>query len=205
MNGAEEATVFIVDDDAGMCAAIQGLLRSAGLRSEAYRSPQDFLRKERADVPGCLVLDMQLPELTGLEVQRALADAGVDLPTIFVTGHGDIRTTVEAMKAGAMEFLTKPFSDEELLGAIQQALARDRSARVRRGEAAEVRRRHATLTARERDVLALVVAGRLNKQIAAELGTSEITVKVHRGRLMRKMGVGSVAELVQMVGKLDPP
>lgn len=205
MNGAEEATVFIVDDDAGMCAAIQGLLRSAGLRSEAYRSPQDFLRKERADVPGCLVLDMQLPELTGLEVQRALADAGVDLPTIFVTGHGDIRTTVEAMKAGAMEFLTKPFSDEELLGAIQQALARDRSARVRRGEASEVRRRHATLTARERDVLALVVAGRLNKQIAAELGTSEITVKVHRGRLMRKMGVGSVAELVQMVGKLDPP
>lgn len=205
MNGAEEATVFIVDDDAGMCAAIQGLLRSAGLRSEAYRSPQDFLRKERADVPGCLVLDMQLPELTGLEVQRALADAGVDLPTIFVTGHGDIRTTVEAMKAGAMEFLTKPFSDEELLGAIQQALARDRSARVRRGEAAEVRRRFATLTARERDVLALVVAGRLNKQIAAELGTSEITVKVHRGRLMRKMGVGSVAELVQMVGKLDPP
>jgi FixJ family two-component response regulator len=198
----EEPTVFIVDDDAGICAAIQGLLRSVGLRSEAFGTPQAFLAKGRPETPACLLLDLQLPGLSGLDVQRALAEAGVQIPTIFITGHGDIPTTVKAMRAGAAEFLTKPFQDDELLRAVEQALAQDQAGRARRDEATELRRRYSALTAREREVMAGVVAGRLNKQIAAALGTSEITVKVHRGRLMKKMAADSVADLVRMADVL---
>ena len=200
-----DAVIFVVDDDAGMRAALQGLLRSVGLRSETYGSAEEFLGARRPDVPGCLVLDLQLPGLMGLDVQRALADAGIRLPTVFITGHGDIPTTVKAMKAGAVEFLTKPFQDEELLAAIRQALELDRADRERRREDAALRERWATLTQREREVLALVVTGKLNKQIAAELGTSEITVKVHRGRAMRKLQASSVADLVRMAARVEPP
>jgi FixJ family two-component response regulator len=205
MTAASDAIVFVVDDDAGMRLAIQGLLRSVGLRAEAYGSPDEFLRAQRPDLPSCLVLDMQLPGLTGLDVQRALAEAGVQLPTVFITGHGDIPMTVKAMKAGAVEFLTKPFQDEELLAAIAQGLARDRAERDRRREDVSLHERWATLTLREREVFGLVVAGKLNKQIAGELGTSEITVKVHRGRVMRKLQAGSVADLVRMAARLAPP
>ncbi len=200
-----EPVVFVVDDDAGMRAAIEGLLRSAGLRAEAFAAPEEFLRAPRPEVPCCLVLDVNLPGLSGLEVQRALADAGARIPTVFITAHGDIPTTVRAMKAGAMEFLEKPFDDEALLAAVRQGLAQDQAARQRLAEDAALRARWATLTVREREVLAHVVAGKLNKQIAAELGTSEITVKVHRGHLMRKLQAGSVAELVRMVARLEPP
>jgi FixJ family two-component response regulator len=202
---ASDPTVLVVDDDAGLRAAIQGLLRSAGLRSQSYASPQEFLRAPRPDGPACLVLDLQLPGLSGLEVQRALGEAGADLPTIFLTGHGDVPSSVRAMKAGAVEFLTKPFDDEQLLGAIRSALELDREAQEARLRYAEVRGRYACLTGREREVMAHVVAGLLNKQIAGVLGLSEITVKVHRGRLMRKMQAGSVAELVRLAGRLGQP
>jgi FixJ family two-component response regulator len=197
--------VYIVDDDIGVRDAIQGLLASEGWRSESFESPQAFLQSRLGDGPCCLVLDVRLPGVNGLDFQRQLAEAGVEIPIIFISGHGDIPMSVKAMKAGAVEFLVKPFQNEELLSAIQQAVDRDRVNRQQRSEVADLRRRYDSLTAREREVMALVTEGLLNKQIASKLGNSEITVKIQRGNVMRKMQAGSVAELVKMSEKLNIP
>jgi FixJ family two-component response regulator len=200
-----DAMVFVVDDDAPLRESLQNLIRSVGLRVEAFASAQEFLDRPRPEVPGCLVLDVRLPGLSGLDLQQRMAEGNRDMPIIFITGHGDIPMTVQAMKAGAVAFLTKPFRDQELLDAIQQALVRDRKAREQRAKSEELRCRYRSLTPREREVMALVVAGLLNKQIAAELGTSEASVKVHRQHVMEKMGAGSLAALVRMADRLGIP
>jgi FixJ family two-component response regulator len=198
-------TVFVIDDDVDVRASIQGLLKAVGLQSESFGTAEEFLRNQRTDGPGCLVLDVSLPGVSGLELQRKLFDAGVRIPIIFITGYGDIPMTVKAMKFGAVEFLTKPFVDQDLLNAIQQAFDRDNLMRHQQGEISELRKRYESLTARERQVMGLVVSGMINKQIAFELGTSEVTVKIQRGRVMAKMQVESLPDLVRVAGKLDLP
>jgi FixJ family two-component response regulator len=197
-------TVYIVDDDSGVRRAVQDLVESVGLRAEAFATGQEFLNKKRAPDPSCLVLDVRLPQMSGLDFQRMLPDVGVQIPIIFITAHGDIPMSVRALKSGAAEFLTKPFRDQDLLDAIQQALHHDRAAREQQDELHDLQGRYLVLTAREREVMGLVVAGMLNKQIASEIGVSEATVKIHRGNVMQKMQAGSLIELVRIADKLRP-
>jgi FixJ family two-component response regulator len=205
MTSPAKAIVFIVDDDDRMRAATQRLLKSVGLHAESFATPQDFLRHKLPDVASCLILDVRLPGMSGLELQSKLNDAGAQIPIIFITSHGDIPMTVKAMKSGAVEFLTKPFRDQDLIDAIQKALKSDDELRQQQAEMAQLRERYAKLTAREREVMSLVVSGMLTKQIAFTLTMSEITATVHRGHLMRKMQANSPAELGRMAEKLKLP
>jgi FixJ family two-component response regulator len=199
---ADDATVYLVDDDAGVRRAAKVLIESVGLRVQSFASAREFLESQQPDAPGCLVLDVRLPGLSGLELQRELGKTSNPLPIIFITGYGDIPMSVQAMKAGAVEFLTKPFRDQQLLDAITQAIERDRLARKERREVAELQQRYESLTPREREVMTFVVKGLLNKQVAAELGTGEAMVKAHRGQLMKKMTVESFADLVRIAERL---
>jgi FixJ family two-component response regulator len=195
-------TVFIIDDDRGMRQSMQDLVESVGLRAESFATGEEFLKRKRTNDPSCLVLDVRLPQMSGLDFQRQLAETGVQIPIIFVTAHGDVPMSVRALKSGAVEFLTKPFRDQDLLDAIQQALQRDRAARDRQAEIHDLQERYHALTAREREVMTLVVSGMLNKQIASEIGASEATVKIHRGHVMQKMQAGSIVDLVRMADKV---
>jgi FixJ family two-component response regulator len=201
---AEDAIVYVVDDDLSVREALRSLIRSVGLRCETFASAAEFLRYPRAENPSCVVLDVQLPDASGLDLMGVLDAEEAPIPIIFITGHGTIPMSVRAMKSGAMEFLTKPFREEDLIAAMRQALERDSAARQQRAELAGLRARMKRLTPREREVLGLVVAGRMNKQIAAELGTAEQTIKQHRGRVMKKLGVDSVAELVRLAERVVP-
>lgn len=194
----EQPIVFVVDDDASMREAVQDLIASVGLQARGFASPREFLTADRPDAPACLVLDVRLPGSSGLNFQQELVQAGVHIPVIFITGHGDIPMSVRAIKAGAVEFLTKPFRDQELLDAINAGIERNREQRREAAVMDDLRRRHAALTPREREIMALVILGRMNKQIAGELGVSEVTVKVHRGQIMRKMQAKSLPDLVRM-------
>ena len=205
MTSTDDASVFIIDDDAGMRAAMQRLLKSVGLRAESFATPQEFLQRRLPDGPNCLVLDVRLPGMSGLDVQRRLIEAGVQIPIIFITGHGDIPMTVKAMKSGAVEFLTKPFRDQDLVDAIYQALEREREIRQQQHDIQELKVRYETLTAREREVMGLLVSGMMTKQIASRLGTSEITAQVHRGQVMHKMQANSPVELGRMAERLKLP
>jgi FixJ family two-component response regulator len=200
-----ESCVFVVEDDPSMRNALKNLLRSVGLEAQLFASAQKFLDADRPDLPSCLILDVRLPGLSGLDLQRELSAANIHIPIIFITAHGDIPMSVRAMKAGAVEFLTKPFRDQDLLDAIHQSLVQDRVRLQKQGELRELQKRFDSLTSRERELLPLVVSGRSNKEIAAEIGTSEITVKVHRGHLMRKMRASSFAELLRMASDLKIP
>jgi FixJ family two-component response regulator len=202
VNNDAAAIVFVIDDDESIREALKSLIRSVGLSVETFASAQEFLQSKRPDVPACLILDVRMPGLSGLDLQRDLSETNIHIPIIFITGHGDIPMSVRAMKAGAIEFLTKPFRDQDLLDAIQQALERDRHARSEQADSADLRNRYESLTPRETEVFGLVVKGLLNKQIALQLGTSEITVKLHRRQVMEKMQADSLADLVRKSEKL---
>jgi FixJ family two-component response regulator len=202
MKPAGVPTVFIIDDDRGMRQAVQDLVESVGLRAESFATSQEFLSRQPTSDPSCLVLDVRLPQMSGLDFQRRLAEIGMQIPIIFITAHGDVPMSVRALKSGAVEFLTKPFRDQDLLDAIQQALQRDRAAREQQAEVDGLHARYQALTARDREVMGLVVSGMLNKQIASEIGASEATVKIHRGNVMQKMQAGSLIELVRIADKL---